>query len=495
MDKNANPSKQNEVNYFLELLWQNGVVYEEKSVEYFKTQKDKTFVEITTEENPDEESLKKGARETFLYMKNGENFIYQGVLFRAGEDSLFEQTPALVGRPDILMRVNGKSLFGDFTYVPVDIKSGKGLEENDWGERFSPAYTAQMNFYAFLLGNVLEQDVREGYIFNVHQKFVKYPLNPNGSVFQDTLAKIKRMAQGDTQKNEPVISSTCGLCPWQSECLSWAEKNGDLTLLFYMGEKVKYGFYEIGINNLEELAVADILKLLPKVGRAKKAGFFYPSMKDNLVKSLVTRAQLYLQEKAEDNNEVYIIRKSPDFPKTKKEIHYDIEDDPMGEFVYMHGFWIVEEGKDSYYHAIVATHGKTEEEITKELWAFFAANESVPIYHYSAHEKQTCKKLMEKYKLDGNIYDSVFGANGSAVDIYQWVVENTDWPLTSYGLKAIAKYTGFKWSAEDAGGANSIAWYYDYLKGDDLKMEKILLYNKEDCMATAHLKQWFEENA
>jgi predicted RecB family nuclease len=26
-------------------------------------------------------------------------------------------------------------------------------------------------------------------------------------------------------------------------------------------------------------------------------------------------------------------------------------------------------------------------------------------------------------------------------------------------------------------------------------MEKILTYNKEDCMATAHMKQWLEEHA
>ena len=495
MDKNADPSKRDEVGYFLELLWQNGVAHEEKSVEYFKSQEDKTFVEVTTGDAPDEETLKKGARETLLHMKNGVNFIYQGILLRAGEDSLFEQTPMLVGRPDILMRVKGKSKFGDFTYVPVDIKAGKGIEETDWGERFNPAYMAQMNFYAFLLEDVVEQDIREGYIFNVHQKLVKYPLAPHGGTFQNILTEIKKMVGGSAEKREPVINSACGLCPWQSECLKQAESRGDLTLLFYLGEKVKYGFYEVGINNLEDLAAADITKLLPKVQRIKKAGFFYPSVNDDLIKSLVTRAQLYLQEKAEDNNEAYIIRKSPDFPKTKKEIHYDIEDDPMGEFVYMHGFWIIEEGKDSHYHAIVATRDKTEKEISKELWAFFSANEGVPIYHYSPHEKHTCKKLMEKYDLDGNIYDAVFGSGGSAIDMYQWVVENTDWPLTSYGLKPICKYTGFKWSADDAGGANSIAWYYDYLDGADEMMEKILTYNKEDCMATAHLKQWLEKNA
>jgi predicted RecB family nuclease len=125
MDKNTDEGQKDPVNYFLELLWQNGQAHEEKAVEYFKTQKDKTFVEVTTSNTTDEEALRKGARETLLHMKNSVNFIYQGVLLRDGEDSLFSQTPLLVGRPDIIMRVQGKSDFGDYTYVPVDIKSGR----------------------------------------------------------------------------------------------------------------------------------------------------------------------------------------------------------------------------------------------------------------------------------------------------------------------------------------------------------------------------------
>lgn len=494
MDMNTDQSKQDAVNYFLELLWNNGQAYEAEAISYFKSQKDRTFVEVTSDAH-DEDSLRKAARETLMHMKNGVHFIYQGVLLREGANTLFAREPLMVGRPDVLMRVNGSSALGDYTYVPTDIKSGKGKDETDWGERLNPSYLMQMNFYAMLLDDILKQPVKEGYIFNVHKQFVKYPLSSSDAKFNEALSEVKNMATGSSEGREPVISSVCGMCHWKSACQALAEKTNDLTLLFYLGEKVKYGLYEVGIKNIVDLADADITKLLPKVLRAKRAGFFYPSMTEDLIKSLITRAQLYLQEKAEDGREVYVIRKTPDFPAAAKEIHYDIEDDPMGEVVYMHGFWIIEKERKPYYHAIVATKDKTEEEISKELWAFFAANEGVPIYHYSGHEKTTCKKLMDKYNLNADIFDRVFGKGGMAIDLYDWVVANTDWPLTSYGLKAICKYTGFKWSADDAGGANSIAWYYDYLDGDDEMMEKILTYNREDCMATAHLKGWLEEHA
>jgi len=277
MDKNTDESQKDPVNYFLELLWQNGQAHEGKAVQYFKTQKDKTFAEVTTSDTHDEESLRKGSRETLLHMKNGVNFIYQGVLLREGEDSLFSQTPLQVGRPDIIMRVDGKSDLGDYTYVPVDIKSGKGIEETDWGDRPNQAYMAQMNFYAALMEEILKTKVSEGYIFNVHSKFVKYTLVPGGMAFQNMLDEVKKMTGGDTAGKEPVISSMCGLCHWQSSCAKWADKHDDLTLLFYLGEKVKYGFYEIGIKSLNDLASADIVSLISKVQRAKRSKFFYPS--------------------------------------------------------------------------------------------------------------------------------------------------------------------------------------------------------------------------
>jgi len=497
MDKNTDPQDGNKLNYFLQLLWQNGTTHEEKAIKYFKEQKDKTFAELPTNDTVNDEVLKQIAEQTYLYMKNGINFIYQGVLLRSGQDSLFEQIPAFIGRPDILMRVKGKSVFGDFTYTPVDIKIGSGLEENDWGKpRPSQAYMAQMNFYALLLEDIIKQPVKEGYIFNARKQFVKYQLAPHSDSLQNILVKIKKMTSGFSEKSEPVISGVCGLCPWQNNCRALAEKKNDLTLLFYLGEKMKYGFYEIGIYSIEELATADIIKLLPQIENAKRKKFFYPSVNDNLIKRLITRAQLYLQEKngAGAGAKFYIIYRKPDFPKTEKEIYYDIEDDPFGEFIYMHGFWIVEKNKEPYYHMFTATREKTEQEIAEKLWDFFAENKGVPIYHYASHEKNVCKKLMEKYNLKKDVYDSVFGSNGSAIDLYQWITENTDWPLTSYGLKAIAKYTGFDWSADDARGAISIAWYYDYLNGNDAMMDKILTYNKEDCMATAHLKNWLENN-
>lgn len=494
MDKSADSDKKDLVDQFVEMLWR-GDGDHDKAIEYFQRQPERSFVTVGIPDDSSEESLRNAARQTILHMKNGEHFIYSGTLLREGEDSLFTQSPLMLAQPDLIIRVQGTSAFGEYTYIPVDIKSGKGLDENDWGERLTPGYLAQLSFYGMILEDSLKSPVKEGYVFNAHSAFVKYPLAYKTPAFQKILNEIRSMTEGDTNGREPVISSMCGICHWQSTCKRWADEHEDLTLLFYLGEKVKYSFHDIGIQNLHELAQTSENDLLSRVRAGKQKGLFYPRFNDELVKKLIIRAKLFLKEKNEGNGTTYIIYKKPDFPSTQKEIHYDIEDDTIRDFVYMHGFWIREKGTEPYYHTIVATRDKTEKEVSKELWEFFAENIGVPIYHYSSHEKHTCKKLMEKYNLDKEVFDRTFEERSGAIDLYDWIVAHTDWPLTSYGLKPLCKYTGFDWSAEDAGGANSVSWYARYLQGDDTMLEKIRTYNKEDCMATAHLKDWLVKNA
>ena len=58
----------------------------------------------------------------------------------------------------------------------------------------------------------------------------------------------------------------------------------------------------------------------------------------------------------------------------------------------------------------------------------------------------------------------------------------------------MARYTGFQWQAEDAGGAASVVWYNDWIeKGDKKILQKILDYNKDDVVATLIVKDWLEK--
>jgi predicted RecB family nuclease len=53
----------------------------------------------------------------------------------------------------------------------------------------------------------------------------------------------------------------------------------------------------------------------------------------------------------------------------------------------------------------------------------------------------------------------------------------------------LAQYLGFKWRDETPSGALSIQWFNEYIETKDpKKLERILLYNEDDCKATMVLK-------
>ncbi|PJA94105.1 MAG: hypothetical protein CO133_00660, partial [Candidatus Komeilibacteria bacterium CG_4_9_14_3_um_filter_37_5] len=87
-----------------------------------------------------------------------------------------------------------------------------------------------------------------------------------------------------------------------------------------------------------------------------------------------------------------------------------------------------------------------------------------------------------------------FFANPNVIDLYQIVKKHTDWPVGSYSLKTLAQYLGFSWRDETPSGALSIRWFNDYIKTKEVsKLERILLYNEDDCKATMVLKDAIEK--
>ncbi len=473
MDFHGDPKLKVEIHPLIKLLWESGVQYEAQVLASLKQQHpDKKFAEIPKQPLSEELFL-----QTQRAMTEGYDFIYQGVIMAKN----------FAGRPDLLVKTPGPSDFGDYHYEPMDIKLARvEATWDDGNEKLQKEQIWQIFFYGDILEQVQGVRPQLGYIYKTKLRKLAVNLQKFNEPYQQALEKILNYQKNHQANSIPALSSNCKMCEWKSACKKWITEHNDCTQVYYVGAAMQQGLSQLGIKTTDDLAAQDPETLKVQVRQLKSKGYFWKSLPDNLVEKSIARAKLFKSGK-------HVIHGSIDFPKHPVEIHYDIEDDPTQDFVYLHGLVLAEQGKSPEYHAFFAESRTEEKQITEALFEFFKKYPGAPVYHYSPYEKTTLKRLIGKYPaLGSEVFDLLFGENGSAIDLLAVINEKTDWPLSSYSIKDICRYLGFQWDASDASGAASIVWMNDYLNGEKELKNKILRYNEDDCMASYFLKGQLE---
>jgi uncharacterized protein len=459
-------------NGFVELLWRKGVRHEENVIS-----------KIGTFTNLKEGSIEERSAKTLEAIKNNVPLIYQGVIIYNN----------LLGIPDLLKRLP------DGQYVPVDIKSGMGVEGSDeeTGEPGKPKkhYAVQLALYADVLNKLGFLNLKKGVIIDAHLDEVEYDLlSPQGPRTPETYWQLYEQTSNNTRilidgkdKNKPALFSKCKLCPWYNSCKKWCEENNDISTLFSVGRSVRDKINDdLHLYKAEELIDLDVENAMEEKDKDKQ--FLY-RIGESMLEKIKKRANVSLVTKKP------VMYESFHFPDVIYELFFDIENDPTQEFVYLHG--VYERKSDGSERFLDFTAKELTPEAEKDAWKrFWDYIRSLPpddfaIYYYSAHEKTTYKKMQKQYPdvISAEEVEEFFD-NPNVIDLYTQVVfKHTDWPLGSYGLKAIAQYLGFKWRDESPSGAASIEWFNKYIETHaDADLERILIYNEDDCKATMVLK-------
>ena len=458
--------KSEETNPFVQMLWDKGIAHEENVVN--------KLGEITTiTQGTHEERFKK----TLEAMKNNEPLIYQGVIMHEN----------LLGIPDLLKRLP------DGQYIPVDIKSGMGLEGED-KENYKEGkpkkhYAAQLALYSDVLQKLGFSKQKKGIIIDTHFNEVEYDLEPHWE-FYEQIRKNTEILMANKDTNKPAMSGKCKLCPWYASCKKWCEASHDLSTIFYIGRSARDTLNDdLHLYKTEELVDMDVEAALKEKKKDKE---FLRGLGESYLTKFKRRANIVC------NTKKPVAYKALSFPDVKYELFFDIENDPTQEFVYLHG--VYERTRDGgavseRFLDFTATEVSTEAE--KDAWKrFWDYIHSLPeddyaVYYYAHHEKTTYKKMQKQYPdvISAEDVEEFFDKE-NVIDLYMDVVfKYTDWPLGSYGLKSIAQYLGFEWRDESPSGAASIEWFNKYIEsGDPADLKRILLYNEDDCKATMVLK-------
>ena len=461
LDSNGDPTEKSEVSSFVKLLWEVGLQTER---DYITSLGDQEIVDLQ------DLAVGPAFQETLVAMEQGAPVIYQGCLIHGN----------FVGRPDLLVkRDDGSSCFGSFLYEPIDIKAGKGWEEADGKKRkFKEHYAFQILFYRRVLQKIQGTVPPGGRIINVDKQIEEFDPAPFEERFSQAMQDVQQLVSGE-ESSEPVLGSHCTMCGWFSRCYRWVKAESDPTGLFFVG-KQKFALREQGLRTIDDIAKMDVERYLKPPHKIPRMG------KISLAR-MKERANVLLEGKP-------VLRSGYVFPEVDQEIYFDIEDDPTRGVTYLFGLVIQDGRRSSHFTYFLAKTPEDEEQTVKDFWGFIQSTDRAVYYVYSHKERSTLKRLMEKYDLDTETFEKY---KACEFDLYQdLIVEYSDWPTFSYGIKHIAKFIGFQWRDVDPSGANSIAWYNDYLANpaNDALMNRILEYNEDDCYAMAAIKRYFEKN-
>ena len=462
LDSTADIGKRDQVNAFVQMLWEKGSQYEREVIEGLEQK----FLDLSIYAGDEKE------QKTTETMEAGVPLIYSARL----------QYGEILGEPDLLRHENGG-------YVAIDIKSGAGLSSiSEDLTKPKKTYGVQLALYTDILEKKGLSPGRYGYIWDIHGEEVLYDfqnsLGPKTPIslwdyYLETLTTVTLIV-ADKEETRPAYSSgICKLCYWYSHCMSELEACDDLTLIPELGRS-KRDVMSSEIATTSDLASIEIDAFV----RGKKTVF--PGIGPASLLKFSNRAKLI-----KSDNPLPYFKTPVDFPNFKTELFFDIEVDPMRDLCYLHGFIERYNGDKSYekfvYFYAEDTSPEAEKAAFLASYEYMQDNLPCAIYYYSKYERTIYRKLQQKYPdvcsaLDIEaLFDPLF-----AIDLYfDVVLKHTEWPTKDYSIKTLARFLGFDWRDTDPSGAASIEWFDQWVKTNDPTIkDRILNYNEDDCIAT-----------
>jgi len=427
-------------------------------------------------------NLMAGAKATELLMAAGVDVIYKGVLMIQESAKKLDNFPSInfVSYPDLLIKQPGYSCFGDWVYIPTNIKLSK---------RPKLEYQIVSAFHAQILESIQESLPETAWLILRNKGLYKVNLARRIQQMQETISELIAMLQNSLEPEVFISRQKCNLCTWYNSCHAVAETQKHLSLLPGVTSNRYAVLKSLNVTTLESLSKTNPNDLE-----------IYPEFIDGVGIQVVQQAQSVLENKVILRNGKFT--GEPDsrtlpiayYPSTKLvnapvELYFDIEAKPDISLDYLHGVLVVDKRYNTEkFYVNLAENPEDEEQVWYQFLDLVWKYPIAPIYHFCEYEIQTVKRLAKLYKTPAYQWKPLLKR---FVDVHQVVTQTITLPIESYALKNIARWLGFEWRNSEANGAQSVCWYEEWLKtGDRSLLDAIVIYNEDDCYATYYIKEW-----
>lgn len=261
-----------------------------------------------------------------------------------------------------------------------------------------------------------------------------------------------------------VLNRHCAECEFQARCRKIAVEKDDLSLLANMSAKERQKLRSKGIFTVTQLSYTFRPRRRPKRQRDKREKYHHS------LKALAIREQT-----------IHIVG-SPELKIEGTPVYLDVEGLPDRDFYYLIGLRIGS-GESAVQHSLWADTVADEGKIWREFLALLETVKQPVLIHYGSYETTFLKRMCDLH--GGPPERSVAaGSIGSSVNLVPVLFAQIYFPTHSNSLKDTAGWLGYKWSASDATGTQSIIWRHRWEASSRANAKgELVTYNAQDCEA------------
>lgn len=416
-------------------------------------------------------------------MQNGVDVITQATLAEGN----------WLGKADILLRVESKSKFGDWSYEVQDTK----LSQNT-----RAATILQLCLYTDLLAGLQGSTPWKMYVVKPGDNFPTEDfLFTDFKAYYSLIRKnFETVMSGSALPTYPDPVEQCSICRWWKHCDTQRHKDDHLSLIAGIRTLHRTELKRQKIDTLEQYAKeSEPLREKPERGNIES----YKSIQDQAKIQLEGRVEnklLYKLIKPEEGRGFYRLPEP-----TKGDIYFDIEGDPFydqGGLEYLLGFSYQQEKGKVEYQALWTYDRVTEKKIFEqfidfvmERWKQYPA---MYIYHYGIYEPSAIKRLTGRHGTRADEVDKLLRGE-RFIDLHAVIKESLKASVERYSLKDMEGFTSYLRKVDlpiASASRRSLESALELNEVSSLLKETVQFvqdYNEDDCLATLAVHQWLEK--
>jgi len=494
----------------LQLLFDRGIAHEKAYVDWLR-EGGLEIADLTAMGGPGQADALVAA--TTSAMQAGAHVIVQGGL---RDGSWF-------GKPDILMRVDGASSLGNWSYEVYDTKLARNTKAGA---------VLQLGLYSEMVARVQGRTPERFYIIAPRMPVGK-PLPeelsrdvpcPDGMMalayrvtdfaaytrlvrdqMNATVARDPREV-ADAHYPEPVPH--CAICRWNGDCDAKRHADDHISLVANVTRAQRRELEAQGITTLTRCA--DTWPLPAPPARGSLEGY----------ENAHVQARLQLQSRQQGTllyelRPIISAKPATDTEAATKDeglcrlpapsagdVFLDLEGDPYavdGGREYLIGVVTADDGRPAYrpfWGFDTRSERESFEAVMDLVGERRAEHPEMHVYHYAAYEQTAFKKLRLRHEARSDELDELLRA-GVFVDLYAVVRRGLRVGSESYSIKALEPLYGFARAVDlDRATAFRVAVEVALQTGEepaDDVLEAVRGYNEDDCVSTLRLRDWLEQ--